>query len=82
MPAALCRGMGRPTDPDAVIDSAASGSSMRWTRSSQHGSGGHIKGLCIMDASIFPSIPGDFIVSNIYMASEKAADVIHQDGGC
>ena len=37
-----------------------------------------IDGLRIVDASIFPNIPGYFIVSNLYMASEKAADVIHE----
>jgi choline dehydrogenase len=34
------------------------------------------KGLRVVDASIFPKIPGLFIVTAIYMASEKAADVI------
>jgi choline dehydrogenase len=34
------------------------------------------KGLRVVDASIFPRIPGFFIVSAIYMAAEKAADVI------
>jgi choline dehydrogenase len=33
-------------------------------------------GLRIVDASIFPRIPGFFIVSAVYMAAEKAADVI------
>ena len=32
--------------------------------------------LYVMDASIFPKIPGFFIASAIYMAAEKAADVI------
>ena len=75
-----CR-MGRPMDPDAVIDSrfrVLEGVDPLFPTRKRR----HIKGLCVMDASIFPSIPGDFIVSNIYMASEKAADVIHQDGGC
>jgi len=35
------------------------------------------KGLRIVDASVFPKIPGFFIVSSIYMIGEKAADVIH-----
>jgi choline dehydrogenase-like flavoprotein len=35
-------------------------------------------GLRIVDASVFPKIPGFFIVSSIYMIGEKAADVIHQ----
>ena len=33
-------------------------------------------GLRVVDASIFPRIPGTFIVSAIYMAGEKAADSI------
>ncbi len=33
-------------------------------------------GLRIVDASIFPRIPGFFIAGAIYMAAEKAADVI------
>ena len=36
----------------------------------------HVEGLRVVDASIFPRIPGYFIVTNVYMASEKAADVI------
>jgi choline dehydrogenase len=36
-------------------------------------------GLRIVDASIFPRTPGLFIVSAIYMAGEKAADVIAAD---
>jgi choline dehydrogenase-like flavoprotein len=35
-----------------------------------------VSGLRVVDASIFPRIPGTFIVSAIYMAAEKAADVI------
>jgi choline dehydrogenase-like flavoprotein len=34
------------------------------------------RGLRIVDASVFPRIPGYFIVSAIYMIGEKAADVI------
>jgi choline dehydrogenase len=34
------------------------------------------QGLRVVDASIFPRIPGFFIASAIYMAAEKAADVI------
>jgi choline dehydrogenase-like flavoprotein len=37
-----------------------------------HGTGG----LRVVDASIFPRIPGYFIASAVYMAAEKAADVI------
>jgi choline dehydrogenase-like flavoprotein len=36
-------------------------------------------GLRVVDASIFPRIPGYFIASAIYMAAEKAADVIIAD---
>ena len=34
------------------------------------------QGLRVVDASVFPRIPGFFIVSAIYMIAEKAADVI------
>jgi choline dehydrogenase len=37
------------------------------------------QGLRVVDASIFPKIPGLFILSAIYMAAEKAADVIVAD---
>jgi choline dehydrogenase len=40
------------------------------------------KCLRIVDASVFPRIPGLFIVTPIYMLSEKAADVIHEDRAC
>jgi choline dehydrogenase len=59
-----CR-MGKPEDPDAVVDS----------RFRVIGT----KGLRIVDASVFPRIPGFFIVMPIYMISEKAADVIVED---
>ena len=59
-----CR-MGKPEDPDAVVDS----------RFRVIGT----KGLRIVDASVFPRIPGFFIVTPIYMISEKAADVIVED---
>ncbi|MGA8532429.1 MAG: GMC family oxidoreductase, partial [Acidobacteriaceae bacterium] len=35
-------------------------------------------GLMVVDASVFPKIPGYFIVSAIYMVSEKAFDLIQQ----
>jgi choline dehydrogenase len=35
--------------------------------------------LRVVDASVFPFIPGFFIVTPIYMISEKASDVILQD---
>ncbi len=37
------------------------------------------QGLRVVDASVFPKIPGYFIVSAIYMISEKATDVIMED---
>jgi choline dehydrogenase-like flavoprotein len=36
----------------------------------------HTKNLRVVDASIFPRIPGFFIASAVYMIGEKAADVI------
>lgn len=59
-----CR-MGPDGDEDAVLDS----------RFRVVG----VDGLRVVDASVFPTIPGYFIVTNIYMASEKAADVILED---
>ena len=35
-----------------------------------------VDGLRVVDASVFPRIPGTYIVLPIYMVSEKAADVI------
>jgi choline dehydrogenase len=57
--------MGKATDLNAVVDS----------RFRVIGT----KGLRIVDASVFPRIPGFFIVTPIYMISEKAADVIIED---
>jgi choline dehydrogenase len=37
-----------------------------------------VKNLRVVDASVFPKIPGFFIVSCVYMISEKASDVILQ----
>jgi choline dehydrogenase len=59
-----CR-IGRPDDPMAVVDS----------RFRVIGT----KALRIVDASVFPKIPGFFIVTPIYMISEKASEVIVED---
>lgn len=37
------------------------------------------QGLRVVDASVFPRVPGLFIVSAVYMIGEKAADVIVAD---
>jgi choline dehydrogenase len=57
--------MGKPDDPNAVVDS-----NFRVIGTT---------GLRIVDASVFPKIPGFFIVTPIYMIAEKAADVILAD---
>ena len=38
-----------------------------------------VSGLRVVDASVFPRIPGSFIACAIYMIAEKAADAIHRD---
>ncbi len=38
------------------------------------------RGLRVVDASVFPRIPGFFIVSSIYMIGEKAAEAILAEG--
>jgi choline dehydrogenase-like flavoprotein len=35
-----------------------------------------IRNLRVVDASVFPKIPGFFIVTSVYMIGEKAGDVI------
>lgn len=35
-----------------------------------------VDGLRVVDASVFPQIPGFFVVTSVYMISEKASDVI------
>jgi choline dehydrogenase len=57
--------IGADNDPLSVLDSRFR---VRNTR-----------GLRVVDASVFPKIPGYFIVTPIYMISEKAADVIMED---
>ena len=57
--------MGSVSDPTAVTDS----------RFRVHGT----RNLRVVDASVFPKIPGFFIASAVYMVSEKASDVIIED---
>jgi choline dehydrogenase len=57
--------MGRRSDPGAVLDS----------RFRVFGT----TGLRVVDASVFPRIPGFFIVTAIYMAAEKASAAILAD---
>jgi choline dehydrogenase len=57
--------IGPANDPAAVTDS----------RFRVHGVGR----LRIRDASVFPRIPGFFIVTSVYMLAEKASDVILED---
>jgi choline dehydrogenase-like flavoprotein len=38
-----------------------------------------VDGLRVVDASVFPRIPGIFIACAVYMIAEKAAEVIHRD---
>jgi choline dehydrogenase len=54
--------MGPRTDPTAVVDS----------HFQVHGT----KNLRVVDASVFPHIPGFFIVTAVYMLAEKASDDI------
>jgi len=57
--------IGPASDPMAVLDS----------RFRVRG----VDRLRVVDASVFPRIPGYFIVSAVYMISEKAVDVIAED---
>jgi choline dehydrogenase len=59
-----CR-MGRADDPDAVVDSRFRVIGTR--------------GLRVVDASVFPRIPGFFIAAPIYMIAEKASEAILAD---
>lgn len=59
--------VGSDSAPNAVLDSRFR---VRGTQ-----------GLPVVDASVFPSIPGFFIVTPIYMVSEKATDVLLEDIG-
>ncbi len=40
-----------------------------------------LAGLRVVDASVFPRIPGYFLVSSVYMIAEKAADTLLEDLG-
>jgi choline dehydrogenase len=57
--------IGPASDPGAVVDG----------RFRVHGT----SRLRIVDASVFPRIPGFFIVTSVYMLAEKASDVILAD---
>jgi choline dehydrogenase len=57
--------IGRAGDENAVVDS----------RFRVHG----VSNLRVVDASVFPDIPGFFIAAAIYMISEKASEVILSD---
>jgi choline dehydrogenase len=59
--------IGPNDDPTAVLDSNFR---VRGT-----------KALRVVDASVFPKIPGFFIVTSVYMIGEKAAEVILADAG-
>ena len=59
--------IGRKDDRMAVVDSCFR----------VHG----VQGLRVVDASVFPRIPGYFVSAAIYMIGEKASDVILRDGG-
>jgi choline dehydrogenase len=57
--------MGSASDPMAVVDS----------QFKVHGT----SNLRIVDASVFPRIPGLFIVLSVYMIAEKASEDILRD---
>jgi len=57
--------MGSPGDASAVLDSRFRVIGARHLR--------------VVDASVFPEIPGTFIALPIYMLAERAADVIAED---
>ena len=59
--------IGRDDDPTAVLDGRFR---VRGTRN-----------LRVVDASVFPRIPGYFIVTPTYMISEKASDAVLADAG-
>jgi len=58
-------------DPEELLDRRA----VLDSRFRVHG----VQGLRVVDASVFPKIPGYFILAPIFMISEKAADTLLQD---
>lgn len=58
--------IGPDTDPMAVLDS-----SFRVRG---------VSGLRVVDASVYPKIPGTFTMLSTYLVGEKAADVILSEG--
>ena len=63
--ASCTNAMGPESDRMAVVDG----------RFRVHGT----RGLRVVDASVFPKIPGFFIVTSVYMLSEKATDAVLAD---
>ncbi|ABW12099.1 GMC oxidoreductase [Parafrankia sp. EAN1pec] len=61
-----CR-IGRADDPMAVVDSQLRVYGTRRLR--------------VVDASVFPHIPGFFVATSVYMVAEKASDLILADAG-
>ena len=61
------------TTPPAAAPSAGARRAACWTATSGSTAS---TGLRVVDASVFPRIPGFFIASAVYMIGEKAADVI------
>ena len=59
--------IGANDDPMAVLDSRLR------VRGTQN--------LRVVDASVFPRIPGLFLVAPVYMIAEKASDLILEDAG-
>jgi len=59
--------IGPDSDPYAVLDS--------------HFRVKGVSGLRVVDASVFPQVPGFFPVTSVYMVSERGADIIMGDNG-
>jgi choline dehydrogenase-like flavoprotein len=41
-----------------------------------------VRGLRIVDASVFPRIPGIFVAAAVYAIAEKAAETMLRDAEC